>query len=299
MNYRSNKYISRFIISFGMILMHYVQIEVYAQTGSEKNQTFINVDFNQSDTHKKLIATLTARIKGERGRIRMESAEIEFYNMIDTTKIILGKATTDKEGVAVFEIGMEQNITTSPENGYEFAALFKGNENYSEASKSGVFKLIKMDISFAEIDSVKTIVASAYQIEGLEEYAPVKATVRFYVPGQFSMLEIGKEKFQDGRASVEFPENLPGDSNGNLKIIVAIENSKRYGTVEASGIKNWGKPRPPVVIEKRRGLGDTDAPLWMVYTLIILLSAVWFHYMYIIYVFITIKRKGNIRSLTK
>ena len=43
----------------------------------------------------------------------------------------------------------------------------------------------------------------------------------------------------------------------------------------------------------KRGLGDTDAPLWMVYTLITLLSLVWFHYMYIIITVFRIRWLGK------
>ena len=48
--------------------------------------------------------------------------------------------------------------------------------------------------------------------------------------------------------------------------------------------------QPNVVVEKRRGLGDTDAPLWMVYTLIVLLSVVWFHYLYVFFIMYKINR---------
>ena len=43
----------------------------------------------------------------------------------------------------------------------------------------------------------------------------------------------------------------------------------------------------------KRGLGDTNAPLWMVYTLIILLSLVWFHYLYIIITVFRIRWLGK------
>jgi len=126
----------------------------------------------------------------------------------------------------------------------------------------------------------------------------VEEDVIFYVPRQFSLLKIGEAELNDGKCVIEFPISLPGDSIGNLNIIARIEESKEYGTVEAIGVKDWGNPRPPVIIEARRGLGDTDAPLWMVYTLIVLLSAVWFHYLYIMYVFIAIKRGGKNPSMT-
>ena len=74
------------------------------------------------------------------------------------------------------------------------------------------------------------------------------------------------------------------DLDGTLADIEA----RRSLATKENGKINWGIP-VPLAEEKRRGLGDTDAPLWMVYTLIILLSAVWFHYLYVIYMIIKIK----------
>ena len=89
---------------------------------------------------------------------------------------------------------------------------------------------------------------------------------------------------------------LPGDADGHLTIVAKIEDNETYGNVEVSSGINWGKPLPPMKIVKR-GLGDTDAPLWMVYTLIVLLSLVWFHYMYIIFTIFRIRFLGkNIKS---
>ncbi|MCK5102284.1 MAG: hypothetical protein KAR17_05700, partial [Cyclobacteriaceae bacterium] len=245
----------------------------------------------------KLMTTLTARIKGERGRKKIADAEIKFYNVSDTSDIFLGKATTDTDGVAILEISKDQNILPNSDGEFMYNTLFEGNEAYRDISKSITLKEVNIDVSFIEIDSVKNIVASAYQIDASGEKIPVEEDVIFYVPRQFSMLKIGEAELQDGNAMIEFPITLPGDSIGNLQIIARIEESRDYGNVEAVGIKDWGKPRPPVIVETRRGLGDTDAPLWMVYTLIILLSAVWFHYMYILYVLFVIKRKGKSPNL--
>jgi hypothetical protein len=83
---------------------------------------------------------------------------------------------------------------------------------------------------------------------------------------------------------------------GYLTVVAKIEDNETYGNVEASGRINWGKPLPPVKVE-HRGLGDTDAPLWMVYTLIVLLSLVWFHYLYVIITVIRIRYLGKYGDL--
>ena len=96
---------------------------------------------------------------------------------------------------------------------------------------------------------------------------------------------------------VEFPVNMPGDTLGVLTIVAKIEDSDTYGNVTAQGDINWAQVVPLAKLP-HRGLGDTDAPLWMVYTLIILLSAVWFHYLYVIYLIVKIKlAKSSIKTI--
>jgi hypothetical protein len=293
MNNSSNKYIRITVFCLAVTIMNGMQNISFAQEKSEKHRTYINIEFTQSETYKKLRAILTARIKGERGRKKIADTEIKFYTISDTSEIFLGKATTDINGIAVLEISVIPNIQANIDGKFKYRANFKGNNDFQDVSKDISIKIVNMKISFVEIDSIKNIVASAYQVDSSGDEFPVEEDVIFYVPRQFSMLKIGEVELQDGEGSIEFPVSLPGDSIGNLQIIAIIEESRDYGNVEAVGIKDWGKPRPPVIIEQRRGLGDTDAPLWMVYTLIVLLSAVWFHYLYIMYVFHAIKQKGK------
>lgn len=278
---------------FTIIISHFMYNFSFAQESVEKHRTYINIEFTQSEIQNTLVATLTTRIKGERGRKKVAEAEIEFYNVSDTIEILLGKAITNMQGLATLEIAKNQMVLSNSDGEFLYKAVFRGNENYADVSKSVDIKVVDMKISFIEIDSIKNIKASAYELGANGENIPVDEDVAFYVPRQFSLLKIGEAELEEGEGTIEFPITLPGDSIGNLKIIAKIEESDDFGTVESIAIKDWGNPRPPVIIEKRRGLGDTDAPLWMVYTLIILLSAVWFHYLYIMYVLLVVKQKGK------
>jgi len=268
-----------------------------AQEESEKNPAFVIINYVQSDMQKKLVVSLTARIEGERGRKKLEGAAIEFYTTSNDSSILLGDATTDAEGIAILVLDPGLQILPNEEGEIEFSANYKGSNEFDEATKSISVKPIDLVVSFAEIDSVKNIAVSAFYKQPNGEEIPVEEDVVFYVPRQFSMLKIGEVELQEGEGLIQFPETLPGDSIGNLKIMARIEESREFGTVETIAIKDWGQLRPPVVIEKRRGLGDTDAPLWMVYTLIVLLSAVWFHYVYLMYVLFSIKRNSKKHSM--
>ncbi len=151
-----------------------------------------------------------------------------------------------------------------------------------------------MDISFTSIDSVNTIIITASEVSENNELIPIEEVdVYVYVPRLFSNLMIGEGWLEGGSCQVEFPMDLPGnDTLGNITIITKIEDSDIYGNVEQISSVKWGKPLPPAVIVKKRGLGDTDAPLWMVYTLLILMSTVWVHYFLVILSIIKLKKNG-------
>jgi len=227
---------------------------------------------------------------GERD-VFISGAMVTFYNMDGENYRQLDAVPTDMNGEAVFRIrkGSERLINTA--GIYSFRALFKGSDLYEKSEDMVEVKPVDIRLDFVEIDAVKTIIAEASETDQEGNLVPLEETdVYFYAARSFSLLPVGEEWFEGGRAQVNFPTTLPGDSIGNLTIIARIEDHELYGNVEAVALKDWGLVMPPVIVEKRRGLGDTDAPLWMVYTLIVLLSVVWFHYMYVFYIMIKIKR---------
>ena len=227
---------------------------------------------------------------GERD-VSVNGALIVFSNQGEEDSRQLDVLPTDMNGEAELRIDKVSERLISRDGYFAFSALFEGNLDYEPSEDMAEVKPLTIHLDFIEIDSVKTIVAQAFELDQEGNPDPLDATdVYFFVPRSFSLLPVGDGWFEEGRAQLDFPTSLPGDSVGNLTIIAKIEDHELYGNVEAVAVKDWGLAVPRVVIKKRRGLGDTDAPLWMVYTLIVLLSIVWFHYLYVFFVMLKIKR---------
>ena len=261
-------------------------------------RTYLDIMCYQKSTGKDLKASVRARTGENRKIMPLPDLPIDFYTFNDSAEVLLGKVVSDQNGESTFTITEGIDLLLNNENGYSFKASFSGNENFKKASKDVSILEVDIEITFIEVDSVKVISAKAYEIDqSSSEKIPLDGIdLSFYVPGSFSLYKIGDAELEDGIGEVEFPVSLPGDSNGNLTIIVRIEDSDDYGFVESSAKKDWGTVRETVVLEERRGLGDTDAPLWMTYTLIVLLSAVWIHYLYIFVVIYLIKKDSNTAS---
>jgi len=295
---RLNKNFNYHIRIFTLLFFFYIGQErniVNAQD-DKPLRLYLDLACFQKKTGIDLKATVRARIGENRKIMPVEGLDIDFYNLTDSSEMIIGTSNSNENGEAILTIEEYKNLHWDQDEGYRFQAMFKGSEKFRRANKNLSIRKATIDITFIEIDSIKMIAAHAYEvIPEVSERIPLEdITVSFYVPGSFSLFRIGEEELEKGVCSVNFPVTLPGDAEGNLTIIAKIEESDDYGFVESTAIKNWGAIKEPVLPEVRRGLGDTDAPLWMVYTLIFLLSAVWVHYLYVFVVIYLIKKDSKV-----
>ena len=264
-------------------------LAVYAS--QDESKTSPDFYFSCTQNNKEFILkTRMSQWTGERD-LPIIGVMVVFSNPAGEESRILGVVPTDTKGEAVFHIEKRSDSLISVNDNFTFRAIFEGNQQYETSEDMVEVRSMNLHLDFIEIDSVKTIVAQAFELDQEGNPIPLEGTdVYFFVPRSFSLLQVGEEWFEEGSVQVDFPTSLPGDSVGNLTIIAKIEDHELYGNVEEVAVKDWGLAVPRVVIKRRRGLGDTDAPLWMVYTLIVLLSIVWFHYLYVFFVMLKIKR---------
>lgn len=218
------------------------------------------------------------------------NAEIQLFVVADTSNILLGKMLTDDKGEAVYMLEEDDKAYFDSTGQIAFEVTYEGNPTTNGASKDIQVKAADLKVSFFQEDTSKFIAIEAFETGSAGTTTPIPdLEIGLFVKGTFSYLNLAKDVTgADGRLIVPFPVTMPGDTLGVLTIAAKIEDNDVYGNVEAWGKINWAHP-VPLAVEAKRGLGDTDAPLWMVYTLIVLLSAVWLHYAYVIFLIIKIK----------
>jgi len=237
---------------------------------------------------------LKVAMKAKEGRqyVFLTGISIDAKILADTLSIDVGTANTNKDGVASFLVSDELFDQYNNDGLISFESSFSGSEKYKPSSDELVIKDLNLNLTFAQEDEKNIILTAFNEIE--DERSPVSEDIEisFYVPRTFTLFQIGSKTLENGKAVIPFPVDLPGDTLGNMEVIAKIEEHDLYGNVEIAGSINWGLPQEKVVSEER-GLGDTNAPLWMVYTLIVLLSIVWFHYLWVIRSIYLIKRESK------
>jgi hypothetical protein len=272
-----------------ILLMSLITVIATANViAQKKKKARVRVEyFKNHNNSGELEATLIVK---EKRYLPQRDAVLRFYSINDTSRVFLDKIRTDKDGKAIFTLKDNPKIFKDALGVLTFEVEYNGTSSIEGVRRKIAVKQGDLEISFFQKDSTKSIEVSATEIGLEDQIVPIEdVNILFYVQGTFSLLNFGKEKTdENGIVHMEFPITMPGDTTGVLTIIAKIEEDKTYGTIESLGEINWGIPIQPVK-EKQRGLGDTDAPLWMVYTLIILLSAVWFHYFYVIILIVKMK----------
>lgn len=143
-----------------------------------------------------------------------------------------------------------------------------------------------VSISFSEEGNTKTIIAKASDQTGL----PIEdLELYFFVKRTFSLLPIGdgfNATDDEGLLEVEFPNDLPGDTEGNLIIVTQIIESDLYNDLSFETIKNWGIPiilDDPTVEERSLWAAAANAPLSLIIVVSSMIFAVWFIIWYIIF----------------
>jgi hypothetical protein len=243
--------------------------------------------FKNTDNQRILKTTLTYSFN--RMELPLAGMEITFYSGGDK-KELLGTGVTDNKGAAKIELTNDLMIATDNSGMWAFNTEFKGNDTIEAASSDISVKDVTLVVTYTEPDSIKTITVKAYTLSNGKELPISGEPVLVYVPRMFSLLQIGEISLDDnGTGTLEFPGDLPGDKEGNINIITRFEENATYGNVEKQVQLKWGVPTDYSLPTTHRALWTKTAPRWMIYSLTILLTGVWGHYLFAIICLIRIR----------
>ncbi|MBK5285791.1 MAG: hypothetical protein JJE25_10350 [Bacteroidia bacterium] len=169
--------------------------------------------------------------------------------------------------------------------------LFLPSEKlFAEDEKTATIKIM-----FSPTDTTKTcsavVMSDNQPVEGIE--------LHFYVKRMFSLLPIGKTKETDenGVASVNFQNDIPGDKSGNIIAVVKIEDDETYGTVETKAEIKWGIiPSSENDSWGNRSLSASreKAPMYLIIVSNIIIAIIWGTIFYVIFQIFRIRKASKL-----
>jgi len=247
----------------------------------------------QEDNTRLLRADFTGKNKKNRKDILpIYDAEIEFFNVLNNEEVLLASSKTSKEGIAQIILPENQNYLTDENGTINLVAKFEGNEAIEEMTSEILVRNINLELVLDVIDSVKTVMVTAFTIDKLGEKIPIdEVDITFSVNGMLSKMKINEGSISEGAYEFEFPTDLPGDINGDVIVYSIIDDNEEFGTVIQEKTINWGVYQKQL-FETKNTLWSSAGPVWMYIVLTILLIGVWANYVYTILNLFKIRKEG-------
>lgn len=209
--------------------------------------------------------------------------KISFYQVVNEEDILLGFKITDGTGKAAFNFKSD-SLRPDAEGKLHFKALFAGNKAMESAEETVSFKKARLEMTPVKEDSLMSVTVKLLDTGSGTETPVKEATVGIYVKRMFLPMKVGEGTTdENGEATIEFPNGLPGDAKGNLVLLAKLDENETYGNLETAAVQPWGVAVSDKPAEQPRALWSSNPPLWMLITFIVLMLAVWGHYVVIVY----------------
>jgi hypothetical protein len=274
---------------FICFLICFSQNEAAAQERSR-----IQMNFVKRSSGDKMI-TLTLYAGRGRDMVFLSDQIITLTASNGETSVELAQLTTNKDGVAELMIEKGFQFPLDEEGFTSIEASFDGNDDYRGSSAEIEIKDLIFDLEFLEEDSIKTVKIRAYETDSTGNEIPVDGLFMYVgIQRLYSILPIGEiMDSDDGEYSIEFPEDIPGDSTGSYTVVARIEFNDFYGTVEKKGIVQWGTPVSYHLDPPERKVWTDEAPLWMITSVFVVLVGAWYHF------FLSIYKLNKIKKVAK
>lgn len=287
LDYRSlNRYLT-LILLFTFVLL------VGQASGQDKVRARMSLQyFKDGENQKTLRATL--KYKEDKSWKFIENATVTFYASTEEEDFELGEAISDEEGNAYFVLPENEVIPVDTATNFSlFLASYEGSDKFKSAENDVEIKDIKLNLKLDLIDSVKTVMVDGFEIAHDGELIPIEeCMITLFVPRLYSNLPIEEGYIEEGEAEFEFPDDIPGRDNGELFVLLKIDDHEEYGTVEIKQEVNWGTP-VPFVNEKMPKSLFGEAPLWMGFVIFGVLAAAWYHLFLVLFKLYRIKKLAN------
>ncbi|MDP3358717.1 MAG: hypothetical protein Q8S41_05150 [Lutibacter sp.] len=283
-----------YIQAFLIVLLFSINVNSQENDASNYNLSFDFKTVKQHDNSRLLEASFMGKNKEDRKDvIPMFNAEIKFYNVLNEEEVLLGSSKTTQAGIAQLTLPENQKYLTDENGNINLLARFEGNENVEQSSAELIVRNIYLELNLKEIDSVKTVLVTAFTLNELGDKIPLEEEIDIvlYVQGMLSKMKIAEGSISEGAYEFEFPTDLPGDANGDLTVFSIIEGHEEFGTVIQKGNIKWGVFQNQIKKTKNT-LWSSAAPIWMYVVLTILLVGVWANYIYTIINLFKIRKEG-------
>jgi len=236
--------------------------------------------------------------KIEKEVILGKNTEVLLYiNEADPSNLI-GKEKTNNKGLAVIPMNPLFYTYADTTSTYNFVMVLPETEIYNETEESLTIEEAKLEMEVYVEDSIRYVKARL-QNKSDSGYVPMaEVTLSFAVKCTFSNLPFGGDYTttdEDGYVIVEFPNDIKGDENGNVEIVVSFKEDEAYGVLEKRATVKWGIP---LIIDNsdlqhKLWSSRANAPIPLVVISLLIIIGIWGMLVYLMFGLLKIRKMGK------
>lgn len=239
------------------------------------------ISIQKGDSSVDLKAIVKAKVDGKMRKLY--GLKAVFYMITDSAETEVGTVVTDRNGFAMLNIKAGQ-LVTNPDGTLRFKVTVAGPKNLEAGEGEVTVKRAMLIMTPVKEDNLLSVQLKLVDLSTGEEKPVPETAVGLFVKRSFYPMKLGEGNTdENGEATIEVPNNLPGDPLGNITLLGKLEENETYGNLEVASTQKWGVAVSNRIEDQPRALWSSHPPLWMLITFIILMTAVWGHYIVIVY----------------
>lgn len=274
-------YITSTIVLFLVIFFGVISKVNASENSQKKERSRMRIYYEKLPDNSKKLSIILTKGKGK-SMAGIEDAEVILSTLRGEEEVPLATLFTDANGEVDLYIQADYVFPTDDDGYTAIIGVYNGNDSLKASDKDIKIKDLKMDVSFDIVDSLKLVMVSVYELDSVGDKKPIEGIdVKIGVDRLHSTLYLEEiESDDNGFVEMEFPNDIPGDGNGDITIVVNVEEHKYYGTITKTIESDWGLIVDYSEASNGRSLFGEEAPLWMTISIFVILLGAWFHFIF-------------------
>lgn len=298
----------RFVLALAMAVMLSLPVaantegeEESEETTTEKPSVSFELQYFREYGQSKVKIKATTEV--DEDEVPVENLVVNIYlNEISKLRM-MGSIMTNQDGEGTVIMGKRfENVKDSFEE-YTFIASAGSDPRFELSQGELSVGNATLALHMATTDSGKYLTARLYQkVNGVE--TPIAGQdLQFFTKRFFSRLPVEFEEGitpdlatnEEGTVTIKFPDDIPGDTAGNLVPLVLLEEADPYGTLLTAETANWGVPLKIDHAAEIRALWSSreNTPIWLLITVCSIVGGVWLTILYVVIGMFRIKKIGK------
>ncbi len=273
-------------------------------TAAEKADLSLDFKYTEANNNTKILEA-TAKTKVEKAWQPVAGIQVHFYRDAEDEANLLGNATTDNNGRAVYMLpsGNEKSAGKAGEQIY--VAVTDESDQFDPVSEEITVSESSFVMSLTEEDSARQVHVALHGFDAEGKEVPVKdVEVHLYIKRLFGLLPLSDDPEttdENGEVTADYSTVITGDSAGNVIIVAKVEDHETYGNLEFQRKIKWGTPLiiDPNLSARQLWSSRANAPIYLIVIVNTMLIGIWGVILYIVIQAFKISKIGRVDSRSR